>query len=252
MIFGGNSTLTFRKRTGSLMIKKILFLFLIFLSHKTTAQDSLTTEIREWFNQDFESDIDLSSGFYQSDCSYLGIFGNNNHKFNIRFDSVSLKNYTQIYYVEGRSILNNKITPFKGELKVTHIDLLFFDPLSLVASGSYLLTEEDGGVFKGVFRRHLTLNDKVADRKTFDNIQAEVSWKEGFAGSWIDPKNGTEYRCHFGFYRYPEILTGDFDTKGGEPHIHPKYQSFGWDNYFEKQNGHGVYSNTECDYDWWK
>ena len=97
------------------MIKKLFILFLICLAYDTIAQDSLSSGIKQWFGEDIGSDINLSSGFYYEDCSYLGIFGKNNYKFNIRFDSVSRKSFTQIYYVEGRSLLEGKITRFKGE-----------------------------------------------------------------------------------------------------------------------------------------
>lgn len=221
-------------------------------SYETIAQDSLSSGIKRWFSEDMGSEVNIASGFYYQECSYLGIFGKNNYKFNIRFDSVSQQSGTQNYYVEGRSLLNDKIVSFKGELKVEHLDLYFIEPLSLAVRGSYHFVEENGGVFKGVFRKYISATNRDKGNPIFGNIDGEVSHKEGFAGVWIDPENAKEYRCLFGFYRYPEILADDFDTKGGEPHIHPKYKSFGWDSFFQKQEGHGIYTNVECSYDWWK
>lgn len=235
-----------------IILKSILIISLIYPSLKTVAQDIVSAEVKQWFIEDMGSQVDIASGFYYDNCSYLGIFGENHHKFNIRFDTIYQKHGTQNYYIEGKSILNGKIAPFKGELNVEHLDLYYTKPLSLAVSGSYYLVEENGGVFKGVFRKYMSNKTRDIEKLSFGNIDGEVSHKEGFAGVWIDPISKKQYQCLFGFYRYPETLAIGFDTKGGEPHIHPKFRSYGWNEFFEKQNGHGVYTNVECNYDWWK
>lgn len=236
------------------MIKKAFILLLICSSHQIIAQDSLTADIKQWvMRKDPQSVMDISSGFYYDDCSYLGAFGKNRYKINIRFDSVKEKGGTQNYYIEGSSLLKKKVTPFKGILHVDHLDLLHvedgFYELIAVATGTYTLTEDTGGVFKGVFRKYFSYHE---DNQTFKEANMEVSDYEGFAGVWIDPSNGKEYDCHFGFQRYPLSLVGDFEINGGEPSINPDYKKHGWDAYFKKNGGHGFYGNTECNYNWWK
>lgn len=234
------------------MLKKIIFVLILVSSSEVFGQDSLTSAIKKWFSEDIESDINLASGFYYDDCSYLGIFGNNNYKFNMRFDSVGRKSFTQIYYIEGRSLLRGKVVSFQGEIEVDRIELYFIEPLSLVISGSYRFVEKSGGVFEGVFRKYMSNINRGSGNPIFGNIDAEIGHKEGFAGIWIDPKTAKDYKCLFGFNSYPEILAHDFDLNGGVPSINPDYKKHGWSEFFEKNEDRGFYGNTECNYDWWK
>lgn len=235
------------------MIKRLILFIFLFSFQNLIAQDSLSHIIEKWVEQEEHlRDIDLSSGFFHENCSLLGIFGSNNYKLNIRFDSVSLSQINQIYYVEGRSLLNDKITSFKGELAIQHIELLDIDQMWLVVSGSYNLVEEGGGVFKGLLKKYLSYDSKVYNKAIFEDIDAEVGNKEGFAGVWIDPNNHKQYRCLFGFHRYPQSLAQDFDRNGGEPLINVKFKEYGWKTWFEIRKGYSFYSNTDCEDDWWK
>lgn len=105
------------------------------------------------------------------------------------------------------------------------------------------------GVFSGAFRKYVQYylqNDSISV-----DLDFEVGSNEGFAGIWKKPQSGAKYSCHFGFYRYPSILAGDFD-QGGEPNIDPKYKQYGWESYFKQRGDYGYYTNTDCLDKWWE
>ena len=235
------------------MGNKVTIFILIFSINNLSAQTLFKEKVDRWANDIPECRVNISSTFYYENCSYLGVFGKNYYKINIRFDSVWQKENKRKYHVEGKSFLNDKICPLKGELAIDHLELIDIQPeiseLILMATGTYQLTEKDGGVFSGKFKKMFSY--RMGDAPQFKEPDEETGEREGFAGVWTDPSNGNEYPCHFGFKQYPEVLTGDFDA-GGEPNIDPKYKTYGWARYFEKRNGFAYYTNIECDNDWWK
>jgi len=237
-------------------LKMIIFLFVLF-SLESMAQKDLRKSIEYWLGESNDCEFlrkDFSSAFNYEECSYLGIFGKNKYKINIRFDTI-LKISDENYLVIGQSKLKNKIVGFKGEIKINSLEFYNYnnyEPLNvcLVVTGTYEFVESDEnrGVFSGNFRKYVHYylkNDSISV-----NLDFEVSSNEGFAGSWVNPKSGKEYSCHFGFHRYPSSLAGDFD-QGGEPNIDPKYKPFGWESYFKQRQGYGSYSNTDCQDKWW-
>lgn len=234
------------------LIQVTLFLLIISITN-AAAQSNLNEKVNKWSNGVPEYRVDISSIFYYENCSYLGVFGKNNYKINIRFDTVWQKEGARNYFIEGKSFLNGKICSLEGELTVNHLELMDVQPdiseLTLVATGTYKLTEKEGGIFTGNFRKYFSY--QVGDGSPFKEINEETGDREGFAGVWTDSSAGKEYACYFGFKQYPEALTGDFDA-GGEPNIDPKYKTYGWANYFEKRNGFAYYNNIECDDIWWE
>lgn len=234
----------------------VLIISFIFFSLVVKAQNDKADSIENWKNNSDYCEFlnkDLSSVFMYESCSYLGIFGNNKYKINIRFDLVEQKN-NNIYKVLGRSLLKEKKCDFIGELNVESVELHSYSDynhrICLVAKGSYNFTESDkkGGMFSGKFRKYFYYylqNDSISV-----DLDFEVSSREGYAGSWKSATSEKDYPCHFGFFRYPGFLAGDFD-QGGEPNIDPKYKAFGWEKYFKQRGDYGSYSNTDCIDKWW-
>jgi hypothetical protein len=45
----------------------------------------------------------------------------------------------------------------------------------------------------------------------------------------------------------------DFDAHGGENIIRKKYKNYGWESYFDLEEGkYGQYRNVECGNIWWE
>jgi len=198
---------------------------------------------------------DFSSVFYYDQCSYLGVFGRNKRKIHIRLDSV-FKVTSDRYSVVGSSLLKENVCLFKGEIKIERIEFVHLDvegsELWLALVGSYKFAEDNscGGIFQGKYRKYFVYNWQDKKIQHADSYM-ELGEEEGFAGVWIDEKKGKSYPCHFGFYRYPSELAGDFDYGGGEPIINPKYRSYGWEPYFQEGNL-GFYRQRDCKDQWWE
>ncbi len=233
----------------------ILFLLLPF---SLIGQD-LSKDFEEWKNQPnnyiiLDDQVDLTSIIYLDSCSYVGVFGANRHKFNMRFDLVKKVSTTQ-YNVQGKSLLKGEICFFNGKMNIERIEFNRYtsNELYLAAIGSYQFEEEceKGGVFKGIFRIYFHY-DIVTKKIYDDNNTEEYNYSRGFVGNWIDSMNKNYYPCHFGLMRYPPEIGGDFDDGGGEPIINPKYRQYGWESHFESESGNlGFYWPIDCKNKWW-
>ncbi len=233
----------------------ILFTLVYLIQYIVFVHIGMTQEMKKdalstWANENIEHDLDISQAFYYEDCSYLGIFGENKYKINIRFDSVWIRG-VNIYVVEGKGYLKGKVSKFQGLINLEHIDIVTGQAsqseIIFLASGTYHFTEVEGGIFTGHFKKHFTYD--VRSKIISNYVDMELGENEGFGGVWISPSSQKSYRCHFGFANYPSSLADDFDA-GGEPNIDLKYKKYGWEEYFSK-TGYAPYFSTDCEDDWW-
>lgn len=117
-------------------IKVFAFVIFVLFSLNSNAQTDLEKSIEKWEQESGYSvfyNKDFSSAFINKGCSYLGIFGENNYKINIRFDNVSKKS-NKNYSVVGQSKLKNKIVSFNGEINIEHIEFYgynSYEPISV-------------------------------------------------------------------------------------------------------------------------
>ncbi|MBI9053601.1 MAG: hypothetical protein JEY96_07265 [Bacteroidales bacterium] len=236
---------------------KLLIIGLILLSLMGKAQKDTENSIEKWKNQsdyiEFLNNNDVSPAFFYNDASYLGMFGENKYKINIRFDKVS-KISDENYSVIGKSRLKGKIVGFTGEINIEHVEFNNIDidskELWLVLIGTYKFLEDDkNGLFHGSYRRYLIYSWKDNSIITADS-HIELSDLEGYAGTWESVVSGKVYSCHFGFNRYSEELGGDFDNRGGEPLMNSKYKKFGWSSHFATEYL-GSYGNVDRYDKWW-
>lgn len=236
---------------------KLLFLFAI-VPFRLPGQE-IPDAFMEWKNQPnqeftLDEQFDLSSLVYLDNCSYVGVFGANRYKINMRFDSVYKKSDNQ-YSIKGKSILKGKICSFKGEMNLEKIELnrCYETELYLVAIGNYSFQEtcNKGGVFYGVFRLYFHYN-LVTKELNDDGNTEEYNYSRGFVGNWVDSLSQNYFPCHFGLMRYTMKIGGDFDDGGGEPIINPKYKKYGWESHFDlEHNSVGFFSPVDCDNKWW-
>ncbi|MBN1181949.1 MAG: hypothetical protein JXB49_06655 [Bacteroidales bacterium] len=238
-------------------LKIIVLTFLVVFSFVCAAQTELEKSIELWKNQldyiEFLNNNDVSSAFLYEDASYLGIFGVNNHKINMRFDKVS-KVSDEKYSVIGKSRLKGKIVGFTGEINIERVEFNNFDidskELWLILVGTYKFLEDDkNGFFEGSYRKYLIYSWKD-NTITYADSHMELSVLEGYAGKWGSLVSGEVYSCHFGFNRYSEELGGDFDNRGGEPLMNSKYKKQGWSSHFVNEHI-GSYGNVDRNDKWW-
>ena len=124
--------------------------FFILIALLSVAQKDMLSDIEIWKNQtdyiQFLNNNDVSPAFFYEDASYLGIFGENKYKINIRFDQVS-KESDEIYSVIGQSRLKGKIVGFNGEIIIERVELvnlnIDYKELCLVLVGTYTFFEDD-------------------------------------------------------------------------------------------------------------
>mgnify|MGYP001226816046 FL=1 len=232
--------------------------FFILIALLSVAQKDMLSDIEIWKNQtdyiQFLNNNDVSPAFFYEDASYLGIFGENKYKINIRFDEVS-KESDEIYSVIGQSRLKGKIVGFTGEINIERIEFVHLDidmnELWLVLVGTYNFFEDDKkGVFQGSYRKYLIYSWKDNSIIPADN-HMELSDSEGYAGVWKNLDSMKEYSCLFGFSRYSEELGGDFDNRGGEPIINLKYKNSGWETQYTHEVNIGYYWNVDSNDKWW-
>jgi len=239
---------------------KILIIGLMLFSIVGNAQNNIENSIEKWKNQtdyiQFLNNNDVSPAFFYENASYLGIFGENNYKINIRFDQVS-KISDKNYSVKGKSRLKEKVVGFNGEINIERIELINMDinykELCLILIGTYKFQEDDeNGVFRGSYRKYLIYSWKDNTIISADS-HMELSDNEGFAGNWESLVSGKVYSCHFGFSRYSKEFGGDFDNRGGEPIINLKYKTSGWETQYTPESGNiGYYWNVDRYDKWWE
>jgi len=238
--------------------KHVLFiLFAWFIQLNVSAQQTSMEEVNEWYQKKTNNTyfIDMSPVFYSSkdkDCSYIGIWGENCQKINIRLDTV-FRDDIDIYHVEGYTLLKNRTDEFEGYIKVQHFNFLYMSSpyIVMAVAGSYHFTEKNNHwEFQGKFIRHFAQYIKSEKISTKNNKLGEI--RDGFAGVWVDKTNNKTYDCFFGFHRYPGSLT-DFDARGGVSLMKPKYKNYGWESYYNLEKGkYGDYWNKECGNTWWE
>ncbi len=242
-------------------LKKTLTICLVLfiaISH-ALSQDSIFSKIETWTNDTYYNEflyIDLSQAFIYENCSYIGVFGKNFQKINIRFNNVNKKSDIS-YLVRGVSMLKSNKCHFSGEVIIKRLELVHFDidnsEIWLAAVGNFEFEEQnkDGGIFTGYFRKYFIYSISSKDVAPADS-HIELDYDEGYAGIWYKKNSKTVYPCHFGFNRYPPKLAKGFDNMGGESNINKKYKSYGWSSHFSSENPNiGYYSNIECNNSWW-
>ena len=236
---------------------KLFFLLVILLCIPLDTYTQYIDNLKLWKENNQFTEIhyqDFSKAFYYPECSYIGVLGNKFQKINVRFDSVINKKENN-YLVYGKIQEVDRIYNFRGTLTIDGLQLVYFvrdyNQLCLLSTGNFELSSINYNSIqiKGVFRKFIIYSIKQDLVETADSYM-ELSTNEGFAGVWIDKVKKDSLPCFFGFHRYPESLTKDFDTRGGVPIINPKYQKYGWDAYF-KDDLIGEYYNTECYDNWW-
>jgi hypothetical protein len=236
--------------------KYVLFILLFwFIQLNVFAQQTNMEKVDEWYQEKTKGvhSRDLSPVFYYENCSYIGIWGENCRKINIRLDTVS-RDGSDTYHVKGFALLKNRKDKFEGYIKIK--DLRFTTHprdcwSTMVVFGSYHFTEKNNQwKLKGKYLKHFAYYFKKEEILNSDRHLGEV--RDGFAGVWIDKTNNKMYDCYFGFQRYPQSLS-DFDAHGGENIIRKKYKNYGWESYYNIEEGkYGHYRNIECGNTWWE
>jgi hypothetical protein len=234
--------------------KYALFILLFwFIQLNVFAQQTRMEKVDEWYQEKTKGvhSRDLSPVFYYENCSYIGIWGENCRKINIRLDTV-FRDGLDTYHVKGFALLKNRKNEFEGYIKIQNLKFSYTDDcwLTMWVGGNYHFTEKNNHwEFKGKFIKQFAQDIKRKKIST-DYGLAEVS--DGFAGVWINKTNNKMYDCYFGFQRYPQSLS-DFDVNGGENIMRKKYKNYGWESYYNIEEGkYGHYRNIECGNTWWE
>lgn len=237
-------------------MNKLIIIMVCNLCALYTWSQTSNSNIDKWKNNATFSIFlqeDLSNAFYYKNDSYLGVFGKNNYKINIRFDTI-VKGSPTKYEIIGKSLLKNKSCEFTGVLEIERIELFFINNLKmevvLLAVGEYELKESsaDGGEFIGVFRKYFVYSLK--DGTISPYVDYDFEFEEGYAGIWKNYSDTYTYPCNFGFFRYPKKLVPNFEIGYVEPRINPIYRNNGWESFFIE--GYSYYSNIETENTWWK
>jgi hypothetical protein len=245
------------------MKRKIYVLFILIfwtIQLNVFAQQTNMEKVDEWYQEKTKGvhSRDLSPVFYYENCSYIGIWGENCRKINIRLDTV-FRDGLDTYHVEGFTLLKNRKNEFEGYIKIQNLKFSYIhgdcsskEPwLPMSVGGRYHFTEKNNHwEFKGKYIKHFVQYIKSEEISTNDGDLGEV--RDGFAGVWIDKTNNKTYDCYFGFQRYPQSLS-DFDVNGGENIMRKKYKNHGWESYYNIEEGkYGHYLNVECGNTWWE
>lgn len=185
-----------------------------------------------------------------------GVFGKGYDKIDIFFTRVSQsKEDFSKYTVTGKSKLFNNICDFDGQLNITSV-LAYFPKKRtdtiLVVKGNYYLNEHQekkgAGYFKGAFKIILWARNMHSKKISFDmDATYEGGAVKAFVGIWKKHNSENPAKlCIWGFDRFPEKYTSDFDIGDGETVINIKYAKT-WFNYtdeewqkIEEQNNKGL------------
>jgi hypothetical protein len=268
-------------------MKNITFILIINLcTFQCSAQDP--SEINKLLLEPFNNNViqkeelfpefkayDFSNLWTENSINTLGFIGNNYQRIKIKFLLIIKSDREpNIYYILGKSKVNNNICQFLGKIEIVSIrEIINNEELTLLEEakkqndeeairrfshqkfiilGKYVFNEDskknETGIFCGNFRSSFYLDGNSI---VFDNLcnQSDTFSNNQFFGTWTCYKNHQVKKCNWGEFRIP--YSGDLDIGVGVFSPNMKYINNGWESYYEANFKNDKNSQVEENHVWW-
>ncbi|MGH9686371.1 MAG: hypothetical protein ACRD5K_04685 [Candidatus Acidiferrales bacterium] len=219
----------------------------------------------------FVAKYDLSHLWTTTNSSEIfGFIGAGYQRLQIHYLSVRKdRNDPAVYFVEGKSLVRNRVRVFKGTIVVeSAVEFPARDDCEAdikgltegVISGRYLFKENPKQDAAGVFKGKLTTDfytDKHGVIHYDDILSCSDRYSNNeFVGAWKSYRGTVAEKCNWGDYRAPR--SGDLDVGAGEFAPNTKYKKNGWQTWeaeyeqMEREGEKTGYESMPKDKAWWK
>lgn len=216
---------------------------------KYCIENNSKNQLSEFLSYDFSAMWTALNSMLYGAPLQNGIIGNNYQRIQIHISEVSRsKKNEAIYFVKGKSKVNNTICNFSGEIELLRLTCNsdcnysdFSECGSLVAK--YTLYEDSlqrhSGFFKGI-TDCLIYFDTAKQMVGLDDTLsgADFYYNRTFVGTWTNYITKTSKKCIWGDDRLP--YTFDFSHGDGQMVINEKYVKNGWESF----NDYSEYKET--------
>jgi hypothetical protein len=213
-------------------------------------QIDFSKEYLELRNKWFSKEENVLSQFINYDFSSIwltenrqqnGVLGRNYQRIQFHFSTITRSlTDSSIYFVEGKSKVNNNICNFNVEIKLIKLFVMDceewaefnFKCGNVFARYTFYedSTENHSGIFTGIVESCVYVDNikkAVLLDESFDG--ADGYWNNTFVGIWTNYKTKQSKKCIWGDYRLP--FTFDFDCGDGEMIVCDEYVKNGWQTY---------------------
>ena len=195
-----------------------------------------------------------------------GFIGANYQRIRIKIISITKRNNTNIYDVNGKSMVKNNICTFHGTITISSIKIYKVQHWGVddeyknkgikkqgVLFANYYFEEDSiqnhSGIFEGIIYTSWYI-DRLGALK-YDDIEkySDIYTNNEFIGTWKEYKTTKKLVCNWGDYRIPNC--GDLDIGAGNFSPNDKYLEFGWQTYRDAYKGKAQAKQVE-EKQWWK
>ncbi len=224
-------------------MKTVIIILLVSLSTIAHGQSLVEEPINTGNIITYFQDYDLSE-LLNPNLKYNGTIGKSARRIQIHFTSVLKSSNPFVYFVSGKSKVDNNIFSFSGEIVLTHATKTSNEIISEsmadevnrengLIEGKYffreLSKEKSTGIFSGDVKIKWAFDEHKQPVKA-SGYYLRFPFSLVYEGTWQSYNTGNSLTCCWSDYKIP-CAPDDFNVSDGPDLIpNPKYSGVGWDD----------------------